>query len=312
MNYFKEFGLSSSKIKGLIKKGIENKEETRNLVVGSIVDLILTENNEDCFIVDDLEDIPTGKVKDFLDELIKLYDGKISEKEIKTAYELAKIKKKKIEELTLELESDYWKFLVRKKEEKNKYIITLAESLQIQTAVENIHKSRFEDYFNNKSYKQLEIYTDEFKIKLDSVTVDKGIIYLNDLKTIDGHTENFMFNYTNFRYDIQAYFYHYVFNLIMSGVPFKTNDERFLKDFNKLKSLTLSNYFNFIFVSKTIKNDCILVRNKVEPTKETNTKILYTYNDVMNGIRYFKMCKQIGNDISLGAVIKSNNFEITI
>jgi hypothetical protein len=252
-------------------------------------------------------------VKEFLDELIKLYDGngKVSEEMISMAYELANIKKKKVEDLILELDSGYWKFLVRKKKEKEKFIITLAELEQVNTAVETISNSRFKDFFDNKSYKQLEIYTKDFKIKLDSVTVKNGMIYLNDLKTIDGHTENFMFNYSNFRYDIQAYFYHYVFTLIMSGVPFETNNEQFLKDFTNLKKLILSNYFNFIFVSKTNKNDCILVKNKIEPVKETNTKTLYTYNDVMNGIMYFNMCKHL-NEISLGAVIRSNNFEITI
>ncbi|MFK5281945.1 hypothetical protein ACI3PL_20550, partial [Lacticaseibacillus paracasei] len=63
--------LSASQIKAFVKKGIPNKSESKALIIGTIVDAILTENVlfEDICVVDAKVIVPTGQMKTFSDKL---------------------------------------------------------------------------------------------------------------------------------------------------------------------------------------------------------------------------------------------------
>jgi len=294
-NYFEVKRLSSSFIKHFIKKGEPTKEEGRNLVIGSIVDLILTENNEDCYFLDEELSFPTGLLKTFIDSLFNQIKNKEdknpTEEDFKEAYEKSKAKQKDLNFYIDIFNTDkdiikYWNFKIDIEKNRHKPIVTTEEEIQIKKCVKDIRD--YGKYFN-ESFCQLEIYTDNFKIKPDLVYIKDGQIHIKDLKTLEGYTENAVFNMSRFRYDIQAYFYHYVMKEILRTKKFECNN----KEFKKLileNDFTLNDYFDFIFVSKNKESNVMEFKMKIEPVKTILDREYQTKNDVENGIYKYLYC----------------------
>ena len=293
LDYFKQRKLSSSFIKHFIKKGEPSQEESRNLVLGNIIDKILTEGKSDFYFIDKDLSFLTGKRKSFVDSLYSIYKEKrsLDEDDYRIAYEISENKQKSLEQMIELFNEDevikkYWDFLIEKLENSNKIVITKEEEAQVFKCVKDINK--FGKYFNN-SFLQLEIYTEHFKIKPDLVYVENGVLHIKDLKTLAGFTENAIFNITRFRYDIQAYFYHMVMKQILETKEFECNNEEF-KNLILNNNLILDNYFDFIFVSKD--KECAVLEFKmlIEETKVINDKEYHTADDINTAIKKYLYC----------------------
>lgn len=321
INYFEKPGLSSSLIKALIHKGEPNYYENRAYVVGGIVDLIKTENKklEDVCQVDRSFVQPRPQMKLYCENLFRILrldkDNKglnISHHE--EAYTLTDIKSKKLLSengklgIKEEFESDcqsYWNYLIRRELIRKQKIelIDEEEERQVYKCLNDLERSKYDKYFNymkleeqEEIFTQLELYTELFKIKLDSVLVDhkNKTIQLIDLKTIGTFTENAVGNMISFRYDIQANYYHKVFDLILTGEDFETNDKRFLEIIDLLRTYTLSNTFNFVFVSKNRESQVLEIKYQIEDIKNIRDRVLHTNADIQAAIDIYTECVENG------------------
>lgn len=332
MDYFKRIELlSSSQIKGLIKKGEDSKDEYRTqFILGSIVDLHLTEGKhlDDIRIVDINVIVPKPQMKTFVDCLYRLYryDYRMSDQapEIKEyyfreAFDTANFKTKSYEKVLEDFYEEscqgYW-FHMLNRESSAKYLILPFEEAQVQNCIVQMNNSKYLQYFKKSetSFPQLEIYTKYYKIKLDGLIFDPvtKILQPVDLKTLGTFAENFSYNILSFRYDIQAYYYCYVLSLIIDGEDFTCNDPDFEKLIKSDEQIQLSETFDFVFVSKNFNTQVLKVKYVVEEEKEILGKMLYTEKDVQKAIEIHKFCRDKNIDISLTNYYLYNDSSVTI
>lgn len=332
-DYFKQPGLSSSLIKGLIEKGEEKgMAMKRAFVVGGLVDLVITENGilEDLCVIDRGATKPRPQMQTFCESLMELYKPdllasdtlpSIPKSYYQIAYEAAEIKAKKLDSVVQEFEGTctrYWNYLVKaiQYEKQGIVVISEEEETQVLKCINEIRASRFLPYFTPKEgevFNQLEIYTKDYKIKLDSLVKNGNVLQLIDLKTIHTFTENAKQNIMKFRYDIQAYYYSFVVQQILNGEPFTTNDEGFKRMIEENRaSLSLSSSFNFVFVSKNYNSPVLEYRFEVEEYKNILDREFYTGADVKQGIEIYKTCTERGLTPSLTNYYSITDFSTTM
>lgn len=317
--------LSASVIKSLIKKGVENKAESRALVVGSLVDLVLTEGQKlsDLCIVDNVK-IPSPQMKLFCEKLEIISEGgtNLSTENFELAYIETDIKRDSLVQTIAKFQSkenkDYFDHLVerRKKRNDNKWIINVEEEAQVLKCINDVNNSPFASLFkpSNRVFTQLEIYCEGFKIKLDSLVFNDELqrIEPKDLKTIGSYAENGLYNIVSFRYDIQAYLYNLVLKKILSGVEFETNDPNFIKTLEECGHYQLSDTFDFIFCSKYQEGAVLEFKYRLEDVKELLGKELYTRQDIISAKHIFDECIQNGIKPSLSNYMILNNYSIVV
>ena len=326
--------LSSSQIKALIKKGEDKKDEYRNqFVLGDLVDKVLTENGvlEKLCIVDKGIEVPKPQLKSFVDAVFKLYkydlikvegsaNPSIREDYLTEAYTEVNSKSRSFEQMLEDFNKSpcqtYWHHLIKREKNYGKALILEYEEEQVLKCIKDVRESRFDLYFrNNKGvFNQLEIYTKYYKIKLDCLYFDynKLEIQLIDLKTCATFTENAMYNMLAFRYDIQAYFYHFVIQLILSGEEFTSNNPEFDELMKFRKAITLSQTFNFIFVSKIYNSQVLEIKYRIEDEKEILGRRLYTKYDVQKAIEIHKICRDRNVEANLTNYYLLNNSSIEV
>lgn len=326
--------LSSSQIKSLIKKGEDKKDEYRNqFVLGDLVDKVLTENGilVDLCIVDRGVELPKPQLKLFVDCVFKLYkydldkvegssNPDIREDYLTEAYTEVSSKSKTYEQMLEDFNKSpcqtYWSHLIKREKSYGKALILEYEEQQVLKCIKDVRESKFDKYFsiNKGVFNQLEIYTKYFKIKLDCLyfDYDKLEIQLIDLKTCATFTENAMYNILAFRYDIQAYFYHFVVKLILSGVEFTSNNEEFNELMKFRKAITLSPTFNFIFVSKIYNSQVLEIKYRIENEKEILGRRVYTTYDVEKAIEIHRFCRDNNVEANLTNYYLLNNSSIEV
>lgn len=321
--------LSYSGVKRFIKKGLERKDENMNLVIGDIVDKILTEGKklEDLCMIENVN-IPRKQIETFSKNLFQLYIKDLIANEFaplpinpdyyENAYIESEIKAKKLDKILEEFESnrEYFDFLVERTRAKYNGIIVInqEERRQVDKCIDDITNSSFNKFFSNEDlcFNQLEIITETYKIKLDSLYIENGIIYLKDLKTTGSFTINSVTAVVDYRYDIQAYLYHKVIKMILKGEKFTTNSQRFVDAFEYIKTCKLSNTFDFIFVSKNFICPVFELKYKIEKTKDLLGKILYTKKDINKALKMWRTCTYHSVKPNLNEYYALHNYSFTI
>lgn len=236
--YFENDAISYSLLRNLsvgpayLKKVQEEEQDNKeHLIIGSCVDILLTEPDKfwEIFALEfqkQCEKIPTGQMKEFIDknfEYSKTMD-KMSAK--KLAYESVGFKRESFDSVITKfvdnwLEYDDWLYEKEQylKNNQNKQLIT---NSQYQTAL-NIVNSLKTNKFTRKylipenegieiKY-QLEIYWEfkgnKCKSKLDLVLIDHNLkeIHPLDIKTTGKGTFSFDLSSLQWRYDIKSYLY---------------------------------------------------------------------------------------------------------
>lgn len=329
MSYFDRTELlSASQIKAFLKKGMANKSESRSLVIGSIVDLVLTEDVEleaTCQI-DRGVNIPSGQMKTFTEKLYNFYQEdwlngieEISEENYQKAYDEVGIKQRKVDKMIEDFNKDrsYFNHLLQRDilASQGKYLISEDEEKQVLKSIKEIRASNFNKYFED-GFTQLEIYTDYFKIKLDSLYIDweNKTIQLVDLKTMADYTENFASNIVRFRYDIQANFYYKVISDILSGTIFTAGGPKadvFNRLWPEIRDFKLLDTFNFVFVSKK-QSEVLEVRYKIEEEKEVLSTMLNTEYDINRAVLMHRECRDKNVEPNLTNYCMLNGSSITI
>jgi hypothetical protein len=207
------------------KKNMDEEiKETDALILGDVVDCLLTSKNQfrDRFAIN-LANHPTGLMGTFVEyyknlsinkhDTVIIYDKELVEK----AYNLVGFKRDNLEKITALLETDefinIFKFI---NESIGKKILSDDIYNKALSCVDKVSNSIFFKYFitNNEDYKNLyqyAIYWDKDKRKslLDIIHIDKlkKEFLIIDVKTTSKYVGDFKESINKYRYDIQASYY---------------------------------------------------------------------------------------------------------
>lgn len=221
MSYYQSKRISQSYLKGLLKNGFVKKEEdTSKYLMGSLVDMMLTEPEalDNVYVVD--ASTPTGKKKIFAQHIIDHYDPVYNDLAtiVEEAYSVAEYKNKSPMAYYADIHQDPW--FIMQLEIKNNPDALVADrktfdQAHLVAASLTAASPEVSEIVNNANHRQLEIYWDaivqdkvfECKSKLDLVIETDTDVYPYDIKTTRRGTNNFIKDIIEYRYDIQAYFY---------------------------------------------------------------------------------------------------------
>lgn len=248
--YFKSPRLNASRLKGLdnpkmIKFRADNPdtedEDKRHFRIGSAIDCLLTTPalfNEEFIVM--YQNRPTGFMGVFIDSLPLDLTEESELDRYQEAYEKAgyKMSIDSVVKHLWEIEKNKEYYLMRKLSEE-KRIISLDELDEVTTCKRNVLENPYAvKYFintdpNQKVFKQLTIYFEhggtECKAMLDSVLIDlkEKTVQPIDLKSTGTSVIYFKRNVINFKYYLQAGFYHL-------ALKWKMENENWYKDFKLL------------------------------------------------------------------------------
>lgn len=287
MSYFDIEALSYSSLRALSVgpayfkyQQEQDSEEKDHLIIGSAVDIMLTENNKfwEYYYLEFEEfdsELPQPQMLKFIDYLVHNENcGEITGNCYEEAYEYAGINKKKLETIISEFKDKYqpyYQYLIKKNiynvNNKDKQLLTNNQYKIVDSIVNSLRnnqftKKYFEEYFESSKerFTQLEIYWElkdlKCKSKLDLVFVNHNTkeIQPMDLKTTGNSVFSFDSSSLRWRYDLQAAWYSMALYWLINY----SNDEYW----SKLKSYKLLN-FKFI----------------VESTKNPGTPLIYSCSD---------------------------------
>jgi len=264
-NYFDDNSISYSKLRNLSvgpayfkKIQEEEQEDKEHFIIGSCVDILLTEPDKfwekyALEFQEVCEKVPTPQIRDYGGFL---YAG-LSEEE---AFERTNFKREKLESVKekFDKEAKEWFEWIKKKGEYeksnvNKQVISTSQYSLITRIVESLKTNRFtRKYFEGTigtktdKHLQLEIYweykDEKCKSKLDLVVVDheNREIHPIDIKTTGNSVFSFDSSALKWRYDLQSSFYSSALYWLIN----KSNDEYW----NKLKDYRILP-FKFILES---------------------------------------------------------------
>ena len=252
-NYFDDNSISYSKLRNLSvgpayfkKIQEEEQEDKEHFIIGSCVDILLTEPDKfwekyALEFQEVCEKVPTGQMKEFIDNFVTQEDYQL-------AYDLVGFKRKGdtldvIKDKMSEF-NDYYSYLLNKRrfyeEIKDKQFISNSQYSLITKIVESLKTNRFtRKYFEGTigtktdKHLQLEIYWEykgeKCKSKLDLVVVnhENREIHPIDIKTTGNSVFSFDSSALKWRYDLQSSFYSSALYWLIN----KSNDEYW----NKLK-----------------------------------------------------------------------------
>lgn len=271
LNYYKNDAISYSMLRNLSvgpayfkKVQEEEQEDKEHFIIGSCVDILLTEPDRFWEIYalefqEVCEAIPTGQMKMFTDYLYQFVTDDI-EKHYSRAYEEVNFKRESLEKVIERFQKEgkaYYDW-ARQKDEyefsiKEKQLISNSQYSLITKIVESLKTNRFtRKYFEGTIGKnieikhQVEIYWEfkenKCKSKLDLVLVDheNKEIHPIDLKTTGNSPFSFDSSSLKWRYDLQAAFYSSALYWLIN----KSDD----KYWSKFKEYTLKK-FKFIVES---------------------------------------------------------------
>ena len=279
-NYFDDNSISYSKLRNLSvgpayfkKIQEEEQEDKEHFIIGSCVDILLTEPDKfwekyALEFQEVCEKVPTGQMKEFVEhvsyaEKLLKFDNKTNSQYLedkKYAYEQVGFKQASFEKILERYEvegKEYFNWLNNKhdynKSIKDKQIISNTQYSLITKIVESLKTNRFtRKYFEGTigtktdKHLQLEIYweykDEKCKSKLDLVVVDheNREIHPIDIKTTGNSVFSFDSSALKWRYDLQSSFYSSALYWLIN----KSNDEYW----NKLKDYTIKP-FKFIVES---------------------------------------------------------------
>lgn len=226
--YYQNPRISQSYIKALLNNGFVPKDEDKSkYLMGTLVDIMLTEhdNIDNIFIISGSS--PTGKKKIFMDYLLKEYDPVYNDisRLAKEAYDHAEYKTRTPEQYFEEVMVDPWFVEQLALADKPDAVLTdQATYDKAHLVASSLLTDPVTGYIiNQATHTQLEIYFDivftsmhgfadklkviPCKAKLDVVIEGDDDVFIYDIKTTRRGTNNFMLDIIDYRYDIQAYFY---------------------------------------------------------------------------------------------------------
>jgi len=300
--YFNDTSISQSALKSIVFSGEKPKKETIGLLKGSMVDILLTQEDKgfnEIYYVSNIVKFPSEAIMNIMKSYIDTYGVIMDDKNLLNIIRENDYNSRQKDENVLNTVKikglDYFNELVNS---KNKIVISLEQfSSAVKLKQRMLSNSKTGKYFKDNDNSiiiyQVPLYFEykglKMKALLDGLYIDleKKTYYIFDIKTIGMPIIRFIDNFIKFRYDFQLAFYQNAIKIVglknvLNYYSIDSKEDFILEDpklvVGSFDDMSNPNVFTFTEVEQTMNGNYTSSLKCVNETIDDYIKILNNDN----------------------------------